>query len=91
MKIEPNVDQVVVSIIETDKITAAGIQVVERRKVAAKGKIEFAGYNALNDDRFKLKVGDVVYFPSLVGTEIELEGQSLKILRKEDLFFKIEE
>ena len=89
MKITPNTDHVIVSIVETDQVTQSGIQIVQHKKIALKGKIEFAGHNAKTDERFLLSEGDFVYFPSLVGTDIEIEGKQLRVLRKEDLFFKI--
>lgn len=90
MKLELNENNVMVEILQAPEQTESGIIVTRMKKTAAKGLVVSSGYNAVNDPKFNVKEGDIVYFPSAdtIGTNITLEGKEYKILDKSILFFK---
>ena len=85
-----NVDMVMVRVIEEPSTTASGIHVGMMQKTASRGEIISVGHNAATDERFLLKEGDVVTFPSgsTIGTDVTLEGQAYKLLNSALLFYK---
>ena len=94
-KIEPLDDRVVVKPLEQEGKTAGGIFLPETAKEKPqKGKIIAVGPGKVleNGERVPLSVkkGDLVLFAKYGGTEVEVSGEELLIIRESDLLAVIE-
>jgi chaperonin GroES len=91
MKLKPLHDRVVVKPAEAEEKTASGIVLPDSaREKPTKGKIIAAGSGKANKDTGKVaplsvKVGDEVYYGKWTGTEIEVDGEKLVIVKESDL------
>ena len=90
MELKPLGSRIVVEPIEQDEITAGGIVLPETAKEKPqKGKVIASGDGDRDDDGDRIpmdvKVGDTVLFAKYAGTEIELDGKKLLIMRESDL------
>ena len=89
-KINPLDDRVVVQPLEQESQTSGGIFLPETAKEKPQqGKIIAVGPGKLLDsgERGKLTVkkGDIVVFAKYSGTEVEVDGKELLIMRESDL------
>ena len=94
-KIEPLDDRVVVKPLEQEGKTAGGIFLPESAKEKPQqGKVIATGPGKIleNGDRAPLTVkkGDLVLFAKYGGTEVEVGGEDLLIMRESDLLAVIE-
>ena len=95
VKIEPLDDRVVVKPLEQEGKTAGGIFLPETAKEKPQqGKIIAVGPGKVleNGERVPLSVkkGDLVLFAKYGGTEVEVGGDELLIIRESDLLAVIE-
>jgi chaperonin GroES len=95
-KIRPLDDRVVVERVESEDKTAGGIYLPDTAKEKPqRGNIVAVGPGKMLDsgERGELSVaeGDTVLFAKFGGTEVEVEGRELIILRESDLLAKIED
>ena len=93
-KIRPLEDRVVIQQIEAEEKTAGGIVLPDTAKEKPqRGKVLAVGDGALNDDgkRQPLDVaeGDEVLYSKYGGTEINVEGDDLLVLRESDVLAKV--
>ena len=93
-KIRPLDDRVVVERTESEDKTAGGIYLPDTAKEKPqRGNIVAVGPGKMLDsgERGELSVaeGDTVLFAKFGGTEVEVEGRELIILRESDLLAKI--
>jgi chaperonin GroES len=89
-KIKPLDDRVVVERMEQEEKTAGGIFLPESAKEKPQqAKVVAVGPGKLLDsgERGKLSVkrGDIVVFAKYSGTEVEVDGKELLIMRESDL------
>jgi chaperonin GroES len=94
VNLKPLDDRVVVEPAEAEEVTAGGIVLPDSAKEKPqRGKILSIGPGKLLDsgERGKLSVtvGDEVLYGKYSGTEIEVEGRDLKILRESDILAKV--
>ncbi len=94
-KIKPLDDRVVIERIEEDEKTAGGIFLPETAKEKPqRGRVIAVGPGKLTDDgdraEIGVKKGDEVLFGKFGGTEVEVDGQELLIMRASDLLAVIE-
>ena len=94
MKLQPLDDRVVVEPAQAEEKTAGGIVLPETaRERPQQGKVVAVGPGRLLDsgDRggMSVSVGDMVIYGKYSGTEIEVEGKELKILREADVLAKV--
>jgi chaperonin GroES len=94
-KINPLDDRVVVEPLERDEKTAGGIFLPETAKEKPQqGKIVALGPGKVLDSgeraEMNVKKGDVVLFAKYSGTEIEVDGKEVLIMRESDLLAVIE-
>lgn len=94
MKLNPLDDRVVVEPSEAEETTAGGIVLPDAAKEKPqRGTVVAVGPGKLLDsgDRAPLSidVGDQVLFGKYGGTEIEVDGRDVKILRESDILAKI--
>jgi chaperonin GroES len=94
-KLNPLDDRVVVEQIEAEETTAGGIVLPDAAKEKPqRGKVIAIGPGRLLDSGERcavgVKIGDEVLFGKYGGTEIEVDGQEVKILREADILAKLE-
>jgi chaperonin GroES len=93
MQLKPLDDRVVVEPLEAETTTAGGIVLPDSAKEKPqRGKVRAVGPGRLleSGDRVPVSVaiGDEVLFSKYGGTEIEVDGKDIKILRESDLLAK---
>ena len=96
MKLKPLGDRVVVQPVEEEEMTASGIVLPDTAKEKPqKGKVIAAGEGKWDDDgekRIPLDIaeGDEVLYSKYGGTEIQVDGEDLLVLRESDVLAKVE-
>ncbi|MEM4257498.1 MAG: co-chaperone GroES [Candidatus Diapherotrites archaeon] len=87
MKVVPVGERVLVKVLEAEEKTAGGIYLPESEKGKShKGVVEAVG----NLKDVKLDVGDVVFFESYAGSDLNVEGKKYKLLNVKDVLAKVE-
>ena len=94
LTLRPLDDRVVVEALEAEEKTAGGILLPDTAKQKPQqGKVIAAGPGKLNDKGERLalnvKVGDTVLFGKYSGSDVEVNGRELKILRESDILAKL--
>jgi chaperonin GroES len=94
MKLKPLDDRVVVQPLDAEETTAGGIVLPDTAKEKPqRGKVLAIGPGRLLDSgercEVALSVGDQVLFGKYGGTDIEVDGEDVKILRESDILAKI--
>ena len=94
MQLKPLDDRVVVRPLDAEETTAGGIVLPDSAKEKPqRGKVVAVGPGRLLDSgersAISLKIGDEVLFGKYGGTDIEVEGEDVKILRENDILAKI--
>ena len=95
MGLKPLEDRVVVKPLEAEDVTSGGIVLPDSAKEKPqRGKIVAVGDGKILDDGTRramtVKKGDEVLFGKYSGTEIELDDETVVIMRESDLLAKIE-
>jgi chaperonin GroES len=93
-KLRPLDDRVVVEPREAEETTAGGIVLPDTAKEKPqRGKVVSVGPGKLLDSgqrgSLSVSVGDEVIYGKYSGTEIELDGRDVKILRETDILAKV--
>ena len=93
-KLRPLDDRVVVKPVEAEERTAGGIVLPDTAKEKPqRGKVVSIGPGKLLDNgkrgSLSVAVGDEVIYGKYAGTDIELEGDEVKILRETDILAKV--
>ena len=94
MNLNPLDDRVVIEPLEAEETTAGGIVLPDAAKEKSqRGKVLAVGPGKLLDSGERspigVAVGDEVLFGKYGGTEIEVEGKDVKILREADILAKV--
>lgn len=94
MKLRPLDDRVVVEPKEAESTTAGGIVLPDTAKERPqRGKVVSIGPGKLLDNgqrgTLSISVGDEVIYGKYAGTEIEVNGKDVKILRETDILAKV--
>jgi chaperonin GroES len=94
MQLKPLDDRVVVEPLTAEEKTAGGIVLPDAAKEKPqRGKVIAIGPGRLLDsgerNPIALVVGDEVLFAKYGGTEIEVDGKDVKILRESDILAKV--
>ena len=85
MKVQPLADRVLVRPMAAETKTASGIIIPDSAKEKPlEGKVLAAG-KGTKDEEMILKEGDQVLYGKYAGTEIEIEGEKLLIMRQSDV------
>ena len=92
--IRPLDDRVVVEPLQAEETTAGGIVLPDSaQEKPQRGKIVAVGPGKLLDSgergELSVTVGDEVIFGKYGGTEIEVDGNDVKILRESDILAKV--
>ena len=86
VSVKPLQDRVLVKPPEAETKTAGGIIIPDTAKEKPqRGKVVAVG-NGKPDEPMTVKVGDVVLYGKYAGTEIQVEGKDLLIMRESDIF-----
>ena len=94
LKLKPLADRVVCQRDEADETTAGGIVLPDSAKEKPqRGKVVAVGPGKLLDSgeraEISVAVGDEVIYGKYGGTEIEVNGEEVKILRESDILAKV--
>ena len=90
MKVTPLADRVLVRPIAAETTTAAGIIIPDSAKEKPlRGEVIAVG-EGTKDERMVLKENDQVLYGKYAGTEIEIDGEKLLIMRQSDVLAKID-
>ncbi len=94
MNLKPLDDRVVVKPLEAEQVTAGGIVLPDAAKERSqRGEVIAVGPGRLLESGERcpigLSVGDQVLFGKYGGTEIEVGGEDVKILRESDILAKV--
>jgi chaperonin GroES len=94
LTLKPLDDRVVVEPTEAEEKTAGGILLPDTAKQKPQqGKVVAVGPGKLSDEGNRLalavKVGDTVLYGKYSGSDVEVNGKELKILRESDLLAKM--
>ena len=95
MQLKPLDDRVVVEPLEAETTTAGGIVLPDSAKEKPqRGKVRATGPGRLLESGERcpvnLAVGDEVLFSKYGGTDIEVDGKEVKILRESDILAKVQ-
>ena len=95
LKLKPLADRVIVKQTEAEEKTASGLYLPDAAKEKpTKGKVIAAGPGKLDDNGKRMElavsVGDTVYYGKYAGTDVEVDGQKLVILRESDILGVLE-
>ena len=95
MKLKPLGDRLIVQAIEEEETTASGIVLPDTAKEKPqRGKVLAVGDGAINDDGDRTPVdvaeGDEVLYSKYGGTEIQVDGDDLLVLRESDVLAKVQ-
>ena len=95
MKLKPLQDRVIVKQSEAEEKTKSGIVLPDSAKEKpTKGKVIAVGPGRLDDKgkpmELGVRVGDTVYYGKYSGTDVEIDGQKLVILRETDVLGVLE-
>ena len=85
MKIKPLADRVLIKPDKAEEKSAGGIIIPDSAKEKPlKGKVIAVG-RGTKDEAMELKEGNEVLYGKYAGTEIEIEGEKLMIMRQSDV------
>jgi chaperonin GroES len=94
IKLKPLDDRIVVEPVEAEEKTAGGIVLPDTAKEKPqRGKVLAVGPGKLLDNgqrgEISVAVGDEVIYGKYAGSDIELDGRDIKILRESDVLAKV--
>jgi chaperonin GroES len=96
MNLKPLGDRLIVRAIEEEATTASGIVLPDTAKEKPqKGKVVAVGDGKVNDETGKrtpldVSEGDEVLYSKYGGTEINVDGEELLVLRESDVLAKVQ-
>jgi chaperonin GroES len=85
LKVTPLHDRVIVRPAKAEEKTAGGIIIPDTAKEKPQRGIVIAAGPGKKDEPVTVKVGDTVLYGKYSGTEIQLEGDDLLIMRESDI------
>ncbi len=86
VNIKPLADRVVIEAAAAEEKTAGGIIIPDTAKEKPqRGKVVAVG-TGKKDEPITVKVGDIVLYGKYAGTEIQVDGKDLLIMRESDIF-----
>lgn len=93
--LRPLDDRVVLKVLDAEEKTAGGILLPDSaQEKPQRGKVTAVGEGRLGKDgkRMKLDVkkGDLVLFGKYAGSDVQVDGEDLKILRESEILAKVE-
>lgn len=90
IKVKPLADRVLILPTAAEEVTASGIIIPDSAKEKPlKGTVLAVG-NGTKDEEMVLKEGDTVLYGKYAGTEVELNGEKVIIMRQNEVLAVIE-
>ena len=90
MNVKPLADRVIIRPAQAEEVTAAGIIIPDSAKEKPlKGTVIAVGPGT-KDEVMELKDGDTVLYGKYAGTELDLEGDKVLIMRQNEVLAAIE-
>ncbi|MBP3590606.1 MAG: co-chaperone GroES [Muribaculaceae bacterium] len=90
MKLKPLADRVIIRPTEAEETTINGIIIPDSAKEKPlKGTILAVG-NGTKDEEMMLKEGDEVFYGKYAGTELEVNGEKVLVMRQNEVLAVIE-
>lgn len=90
MKVKPLADRVLIQPTAAEEVTASGIIIPDSAKEKPlKGKVIAVG-NGTKDEEMILKEGDMVLYGKYAGTEVNIDGDKVLIMRQNEVLAVIE-
>ena len=86
MKIKPLADRVIIKPIEQESLSKGGIIIPDMAKEKPQKGIGRAVGTGKKDEPMAVRVGDTVLYAKHSGTEIQIDGEDLLIMRESDIF-----
>ncbi|MBI1191993.1 MAG: co-chaperone GroES [Bacteroidetes bacterium] len=86
LNITPLADRVVVRAAVAEEKTSGGIIIPDTAKEKPQRGIIVAVGNGKKDEPLTVKVGDSVLYGKYAGTELNVDGEDLLIMRESDIF-----
>ena len=86
MNIKPLADRVLVRPAEAEQKTASGIIIPDTAKEKPQRGEVLAVGKGTKDHEMTVKVGDQVLYGKYSGTEIEIDGEKLMIMKESDIY-----
>lgn len=93
--LRPLDDRVVLKVLDAEEKTAGGILLPDSaQEKPQRGKVTAVGGGRLGKDGKRMtldvKKGDVVLFGKYAGSDVQVDGEDLKILRESEILAKVE-
>lgn len=85
LNITPLHDRVIVKAAAAEEKTAGGIIIPDTAKEKPQRGVVVAAGTGKKDEPMTVKVGDTVLYGKYAGTEIQVEGRDLLIMRESDI------
>lgn len=90
MKLKPLADRVIIQPTAAEEVTASGIIIPDSAKEKPlRGTIVAVG-NGTKDEEMILKAGDEVLYGKYAGTELDLDGDKVLIMRQNEVLAVVE-
>ena len=90
MNVKPLADRVLIQPTAAEEVTASGIIIPDSAKEKpSKGKVLAVG-KGTKDEEMVLKAGDTVLYGKYAGTEINLDGEKVLIMRQNEVLAVVE-
>ena len=90
MKLKPLADRVLIQPTAAEEVTASGIIIPDSAKEKPlRGTVVAVG-NGSKDEEMILKAGDEVLYGKYAGTELEVDGDKLLIMRQNEVLAVVE-
>ncbi|HIG78718.1 MAG TPA: co-chaperone GroES [Cycloclasticus sp.] len=95
MSLRPLNDRVIIKRVEEEAVSAGGIVLPDSAKEKpSQGEVIAVGTGATNSkgelQAMSVKVGDTVLFGKYSGTEVEVDGDELLVMREDDIIAVVE-
>lgn len=84
-KVTPIHDRVIVKMKKAESVSSGGIIIPDTAKEKPNQGVVLAIGNGKKDEPLTVKVGDNVLYGKYAGTEIQIEGEDLLIMRESDI------
>ena len=86
VNIKPLADRVVIKAAEAEEKTKSGLYIPDNAKEKPQRGVVMAAGPGKKDEPTVVKVGDTVLYGKYAGTEINVDGEELLIMRESDIF-----
>lgn len=90
MKLKPLADRVLIQPTAAEEVTASGIIIPDSAKEKPLRGTVIAVGNGTKDEEMILKAGDEVLYGKYAGTELEIDGDKLLIMRQNEVLAVVE-